>query len=118
MTYHLSPQARWDLEAIGDDIAEDSLANAERFIARLTSKLEALSRNPMIGRARPELRPGLRSFPYGAYIILYRATDDARRSCASCMPRAISTTSSEGVEPWPAEPSPRPILPCNFPRLC
>jgi toxin ParE1/3/4 len=30
----------------------------------------------MIGRARPELRPDLRSFPYGAYLILYRAIDD------------------------------------------
>jgi len=31
----------------------------------------------MIGRARPELRSDLRSFPYGAYLILYR--DAARR---------------------------------------
>jgi toxin ParE1/3/4 len=30
----------------------------------------------MIGRARPELRPDLRSFPFGAYLILYRAIDD------------------------------------------
>ena len=30
----------------------------------------------MIGRARPELRENLRSFPYGAYLILYRAIGD------------------------------------------
>jgi toxin ParE1/3/4 len=30
----------------------------------------------MMGRARPELRPDLRSFPCGAYLILYRAVDD------------------------------------------
>ena len=72
MTYRLSPQARSELEAIGDYIAEDSPANAKRFIDRLTEKFTALGRNPRIGRARPELRSDLRSFPYGAYLMLYR----------------------------------------------
>jgi toxin ParE1/3/4 len=75
MTYRLSPQAKSELEAIGDYIAEDSPANAERFIDRLTEKFFALGRNPRIGRARPELRSDLRSFPYGAYLILYRIID-------------------------------------------
>jgi toxin ParE1/3/4 len=30
----------------------------------------------MIGRARPELREDLRSFPYSAYLVLYRVIDD------------------------------------------
>ena len=76
MTYRLSPQAKSELEAIGDYIAEDSPANAERFIDRLTEKFVALGRHPHIGRARPELRSDLRSFPYGAYLILYRIVDD------------------------------------------
>jgi plasmid stabilization system protein ParE len=38
MTYRLSPQAELELEAIGDHIAEDSPANAQRFIERLTGK--------------------------------------------------------------------------------
>lgn len=76
MTYRLSPQARSELEAIGDHIAEDSPANAERFIDRLIEKFVALGRNPRIGRARPELRSDLRSFPFGAYLILYRIVDD------------------------------------------
>ena len=74
--YGLSPQAKSDIEGIGDHIAEDSPGNARRFIERLTQKFVALGRNPMIGRARPDLRPDLRSFPYGAYLILYRAIDD------------------------------------------
>jgi len=74
--YRLSPQAASDLEAIGDYIAQDSPTNARRFIERLTQKFVALGRNPMIGRARPELRADLRSFPYGAYLILYRVIDD------------------------------------------
>ena len=76
MSYRLSPQAKLELEAIGDHIAEDSPANAARFIERLTRKFVALGRNPRIGRARPELRSDLRSFPYGAYLILYRIIDD------------------------------------------
>jgi toxin ParE1/3/4 len=76
MTYRLSPQAELELEAIGDHIAEDSPANSQRFIEQPTGKFIALGRNPRIGRARPELRADLRSFPYGAYLILYRAVDD------------------------------------------
>ena len=74
--YRLSPQAKAELEAIGDYIAEDSPGNARRFIERLTQKFVALGRNPKIGRARPEIRADLRSFPYGAYLILYRVIDD------------------------------------------
>jgi toxin ParE1/3/4 len=74
--YGLSPQAKSDIEGFGDHIAEDSPGNARRFIERLTQKFVALGRNPMIGRAGPDLRPDLRSFPYGAYLILYHAIDD------------------------------------------
>jgi toxin ParE1/3/4 len=42
----------------------------------LTQRFEALGRKPRIGRARPELRPDLRSFPYGAYLILCRVIDE------------------------------------------
>ena len=76
MTYRLSPRAKLELEAIGDHIAKDSPTNAERLIERLTERFVALGRNPRIGRARPELRSDLRSFPYGAYIILYRIVDE------------------------------------------
>jgi toxin ParE1/3/4 len=76
MSYQLSPWAESDLEEIADYIADDSPANARRFIERLTLKLEALGRHPMMGRARPKLRSDLRSFPYGAYLILYRIVYD------------------------------------------
>jgi toxin ParE1/3/4 len=74
--YRLSPQAKVELEEIGDHIAEDSPGDAKRFIELPTPKLETLGRHPMIGRARPELRADLRSFPFGAYLILYRTIDD------------------------------------------
>src|SRR5262245_20396589 len=62
----------------------------------LTSpQLDPMGRNPMTGRARPELLLDLRSFPYGAYLILYRIADDGRRSFAWCTRPAISRTPSE-----------------------
>ena len=76
MSYQLSPRTGADPEEIGDYIADDSPAIASRFIERLTSKLEALGRHPMMGRARPELRSDMRSFPYGSYLILYRIIGD------------------------------------------
>jgi toxin ParE1/3/4 len=76
MTYRLSPRAETDLEEIGDYIARDSPENARRFIERLTQKFVALGRSPRIGRARPELKRDLRSFPFGAYLILYRIIED------------------------------------------
>jgi plasmid stabilization system protein ParE len=38
--YRLSPQAKVELEEIGDHMAEDSPGNAKRFIERLTRKFE------------------------------------------------------------------------------
>ena len=97
MTYRLSPQAKSELEAIGDHIAEVSPTNAERFIERLTGKFVALGRNPRIGRARPELRSDLRSFPYGAYLIPIESSTTVWRSCASSMLPATWTISSDTV---------------------
>lgn len=53
-------------------IAQDSLPNAERYTSLLHEKFGTLSRQPRIGRARDELRIGMRSFPVGNYIIFYR----------------------------------------------
>jgi toxin ParE1/3/4 len=35
-----------------------------------------LSRHPLLGRSRTDLHPGLRSFPFGRYVIFYRPLDD------------------------------------------
>jgi toxin ParE1/3/4 len=34
--------------------------------------LRLLADNPLIGRARPELKPGLRSFPHGDHLTFHR----------------------------------------------
>lgn len=69
-------RAERDLIDIGDFIARDSPANAVRFIARLEEFCELLVSQPLAGRVRDEVSPGLRSLPYGRYVIFYRVIDD------------------------------------------
>jgi toxin ParE1/3/4 len=70
------PQVLLDLDDIFDYIAEDSLDRAIAFIQRLHEQMEKLANSPGIGRRRNELLSGLRSFPYGNYLILYFPQDD------------------------------------------
>jgi toxin ParE1/3/4 len=74
-TVRRHPQAEQDLIEIYTHISGDNPIAAEKLVRSINSKCESLARNPMIGRARPELREDLRSFPYGAYLILYRSVD-------------------------------------------
>ena len=69
-------QAERDLDGIKDYIARDNPRRALSFIRELRRVCERLADNPLMGRARPELRPNLRSFPYGDYLIFYRPLRD------------------------------------------
>jgi toxin ParE1/3/4 len=70
------PEAEHDLIDIYLHVSRDNPTAAEKLVRAIDAKCERLARSPLIGRARPELRPDLRSFPYGAYLILYRVIDD------------------------------------------
>jgi toxin ParE1/3/4 len=61
--------AERDLVEVGNFIARDNPANAARFVERLEEHCELLASRPLIGRARNELVPGLRSLPFGRYVI-------------------------------------------------
>lgn len=61
-----------DIDGIWDYIAENSPTRASQFVRRLKRKLEELAANPYMGRARPELDAGLRSFPFEHYVVIYR----------------------------------------------
>jgi len=69
----ISPRASSDLIEIWIYIADDSVANADAFIDKLYQAIQALGRQPGSGRHREELAPGVQSFPFGRYIIFYRA---------------------------------------------
>lgn len=66
--------ARRDFREIWSFIALDNPTAADNMVRRLDAALEMLSDHPRAGPLRPELRPRLRSYPVGSYIIFYRPT--------------------------------------------
>ena len=72
----LRPLADADILESWDYIAEDSVAAADRWIDRLDEQFRLLATQPMMGRTRDELTPGVRSFPFGRYVIFYMPLDD------------------------------------------
>ena len=73
----ISPRARSDLIEIWSYIADDSVANADAFIDKLHGTIQVLAKQSGSGRHREELAPGILSFPFGRYIIFYRASQGA-----------------------------------------
>lgn len=70
------PQAEADLVEIWHFIADDSLDEADRWIDRLDDKLRLWASQPLMGRAREELAPGLRSLPFGRYVVFFMPLPD------------------------------------------
>lgn len=70
------PLAEADILEIWNTIADDSLAAADRWVGRLDEQFRMLAAQPMMGRAREELAPGVRNFPSGRYVVFYMPMDD------------------------------------------
>ncbi len=70
-----SPDAQADLREIWDYVAEDSTFQADRLILRFRTKLEYLAKWNTVGRPRPELTMGCRSYPLGKYCFYFRPID-------------------------------------------
>jgi toxin ParE1/3/4 len=68
----LAPAAERDLLDIWRYVGQRNPPAADRLITRLVEAAGLLAERPNLGRARNELRPGLRSFPMGRYVIFYR----------------------------------------------
>jgi plasmid stabilization system protein ParE len=75
--YVLSVDAELDLDEIWEYIAKDSLAAADRWIARLFDEFESLAQTPGMGHKREDLTtlPVL-FWPVEAYSILYRVQSE------------------------------------------
>jgi toxin ParE1/3/4 len=57
--------------------ASGSVAIGEEFVRRLRAQCHKLAAlRGTVGRARPELRPDIRSVPYQNYVIFFRYIDD------------------------------------------
>ena len=77
MPYRLSPLAERDLDEIWSYVAEGaSPETADRLIDVIVERFELLSEQPRIGRLRPEIGEGVRSFIVESYVIYYRHNDD------------------------------------------
>lgn len=72
----IRPRARIDIAEIRDYIADDSELQADAFVDRLDANFQLLAEQPGLGRHRDELAPGLRSFPFGRYVIFYESVSD------------------------------------------
>ena len=70
--------ARDDLIQILEDVtrASGSLATGQSFVRQLRARCHRLAGLPgTLGRARPELQPGIRSTAYRGYVIFFRYLD-------------------------------------------
>ncbi len=70
------PRASADLSEIWEFIAEDRVVRADEFVDRIDAKFQALAEQPLMGRERHDLVPGLRSLPMAPYVIFYQPVQD------------------------------------------
>jgi plasmid stabilization system protein ParE len=75
---HFTNTAETDLQELWLSIAEENLVAADESLDSIHAAISVLGGQPQLGRARPELADGLRSFPTQTpYIIFYLPdTDD------------------------------------------
>ncbi|MFS2222565.1 type II toxin-antitoxin system RelE/ParE family toxin [Pantoea sp. B65] len=64
MKLSVSPLAEQDIEAIGDDIAQDNPVRAADFIEELYQQCLLIGETPVLYRQRPELGTHIRSCAY------------------------------------------------------
>lgn len=74
MAHRLSPRAQADVDEIAYTVAVESgtFETADRLLESIYRRFLMLGRYPYAGRRRDDLRPGLRIFPSGRYVVLYR----------------------------------------------
>jgi toxin ParE1/3/4 len=69
-------RAEQDLIEIWSYIALDNPRAADRLLDTLDAKSLALAQHPLMGMSRDDIAEGVRHFPVGNYLILYRVKDD------------------------------------------
>ncbi len=74
-TIRVSDRAREDLLEIWEYIARENAESAERLLQTIRERFELLLGHPQICKERNEIFIGLRSFPYGRYVIFYQPMD-------------------------------------------
>jgi len=67
-SFRFSTEANFDIEGIGNYIFDLNPIAADHFLAALDETCDLLAGHPELGRLRPELGEGLRSFPIGNFL--------------------------------------------------
>ncbi|HUY34770.1 MAG TPA: type II toxin-antitoxin system RelE/ParE family toxin [Pirellulales bacterium] len=75
----LSARAKTDLAEIHGYIAQDKPLAADRQIAAFFERFQTLAAQPLLGEARSDLRPALRTFSVGNFVVCYFPTNDGIR---------------------------------------
>lgn len=79
MAHRVARDAEADLDDVWFFTATESgsVEIADRLISSITHRFLLLAAQPHMGRPRDEdLRPGIRTFPIGEFIIVYRVVGD------------------------------------------
>ena len=70
------PHAEADILDIWGYIAEDSVVAADRWVDKLDENFALWATQPMMGCARDELSPGIRSLAFGRYVVFFQPLPD------------------------------------------
>ena len=71
--YVLSAEADQDIEDIFDYTQKEfGQDQAIKYISEFEELFAQLNDNPKMGKARDEIKPGLRSFPKASHVVFYR----------------------------------------------
>lgn len=72
-----SPESIADLDSIWDYyIQVAGPATAEKLVREIAALVQSIEEHPMIGRARDEVRDGLRSLAASPHVVFYRVAND------------------------------------------
>lgn len=73
MAHRLAPEAEADLDELWFYVASNaSIEVADRLVDSVATRFFLLARYPRAGRQRDDILPGMRIFPIGDYVVLYR----------------------------------------------
>jgi toxin ParE1/3/4 len=72
MSFRLHAEAKADIKAVTHYIAKDNRRAAKRWFEEVHERCRRIGEMPRMGVARFDIRPELRSLPFGNYLILYR----------------------------------------------
>jgi toxin ParE1/3/4 len=78
-SYLVAPSAQADIEEIWTYVARDNATAAHHLRGKFEDAFKFLGRNPYAGELRDEIRPGLRVFSVGNYVVCFERAEPGVR---------------------------------------